>query len=328
MIYKSYQIEKSLASLSNNFLLFYGENLGFKNEIKKNLKSANPKTKFTNLIQEEILKNQSDFYDNLFNLSLFNDKEIYIIDNVNDKILDVIEEVQKKIDTQKIYLFAEVLDKKSKLRNYFEKSKDKAIIACYNDNEVSIKKIILSRLQKFEGLTTESINIIINNSNLDRIKLNNELDKIETFFSNKKISSIKLIDLLNLNENEDFNLIKDSALNGDLIKTNKLLNNTIIEDEKISFYIHTINQRFNKLYEILSLNKKSLENGIDDLRPPIFWKDKPNILIQLKKWNKKKINEIFRKTYEIEVTFKTKSFITKNILIKKLLVDICKYANS
>ena len=35
MIYKSYLLEKDLENFKNDFMLFYGENLGLKDEFKK-----------------------------------------------------------------------------------------------------------------------------------------------------------------------------------------------------------------------------------------------------------------------------------------------------
>ena len=51
-------------------------------------------------------------------------------------------------------------------------------------------------------------------------------------------------------------------------------------------------------------------------------------MVQALKWDKKKIKKTLDKTYEIEKKIKSNSIINKNILIKKLLVDICKMANS
>ena len=62
------------------------------------------------------------------------------------------------------------------------------------------------------------------------------------------------------------------------------------------------------------------------IKPPIFWKDKP-ILKQAKKWNSNKIKN-FKKTYNLEIEIKSNLIINKNILIKKLLVDICELANA
>ena len=41
-----------------------------------------------------------------------------------------------------------------------------------------------------------------------------------------------------------------------------------------------------------------------------------------------KINNILNKTYNLELMFKSNSLINKDILIKKLLIDICENANS
>ena len=90
------------------------------------------------------------------------------------------------MDTQKLYLFADKLEKKSKLRNHFEKSNVLDVIPCYHDNEISIRKIILQRLKDFKNISAQNVSTIIENTNYDRTKLNNELDKIE-IFSDKKL---------------------------------------------------------------------------------------------------------------------------------------------
>ena len=97
----------------------------------------------------------------------------------------------------------------------------------------------------------------------------------------------------------------------------------------ISNYINTINQRLNKLAETCALTEKtSLENAINTIKPPIFWKDKSVFMAQAKKWNKNKIKNVLNKTYAIEIEIKSNPIVNKNILIKKLLVDMCELANA
>ncbi len=328
MNYKSYIVENDIDSIKSKIVLFYGENLGLKDSFKKKIKLNNHKAIVKHYTQEEVLKNLDKFFEEFFNISLFDEHKIFFVDQVNDKILDLIQDLENKKDDQKIFLFAELLDKRSKIRNYFEKSKILGIVPCYSDNELSLKKIILDRLKNFEGLSAENINIIIDNSNLDRIKLNNELDKIETYFVNKKIISSELLKILNLNENDDFNLLKDAALSGNNRITNKLLASTIIENEKILFYINNINQRLNKLKELVSNDIGTIQHAIDTIKPPIFWKDKPSIIEQTKKWNFKKITNAQKKTFDIEIKLKSSSNLNKDILIKKILIDICSMANA
>ena len=93
--------------------------------------------------------------------------------------------------------------------------------------------------------------------------------------------------------------------------------------------MYTLNNNLQKIRDLLHLSQNSsVSKAIDAIKPPIFWKEKPNILSQTKKWNIKKIKEALQKTYEIEVTSKSSSEINKNILIKKLMLDICLLANS
>ena len=138
----------------------------------------------------------------------------------------------------------------------------------------------------------------------------------------------KLERLLNLRENDDFNKLKDETLLGNRTQTNKLLADTLLSPEKNALYLNTINQRLVKILEISKNNEDDIEIAVNKLKPPIFWKDKPKVILQAKKWNQEKIQTILKKTYDLEVEIKSNALSNKNILIKKLLVDVCELANS
>ena len=256
---------------------------------------------------------------------MFQEKKIFFIEQAGEKILKILEEIDPFIENNKIYLFADVLDRKSKLRNYFEKSKKNAAIACYQDNEITLKKIINSELKGFDGLTPFNINLILDNTAWG---LHNEIDKIKIFFDKKKIEKEELEILLNIKVNDSFNALSDQALIGNKKNTNKLLSDTVIDTEKVNLYLNIINQRLDKLYDVNKDGKENLEKSINDIKPPIFWKDKPNFILQAKKWQLKKILKLRDKTYKLETEIKSNSQTNKNILLKKLMVDICEMANS
>ena len=331
MIFKSYVLEQNLKSIDNcKIILFYGENQGLKEEFKKNIKEANKNNEKLNLLQDEIIKNENLLINEISNKSLFNDKKIIFIDQVNEKILNIIEKMAEDVSDEKIVIFAGNLDKKSKLRSYFEKSKLCGIVACYQDNEITIKKIITNKLSDYQGLSTQVINFIIQNTGLDRSKVNNEIEKIKSCFLEKKINLEKIDLLLNIKTNDDFNKLKDEALKGNKIKTNKLLADTVFEPENNIYYLNSINQRINKLYEIekMKQNNSNTEILLSSLKPPIFWKDKPVLIEQTNKWNKNKIKKALEKTYTVELQIKTGSAIKNDLLIKNLMIDLCTVANS
>ena len=329
MITKSYLVEKDIKLLTRfNSILFYGENIGLKKEFKKKIKNLYEKSLILNYIQDEVL-NTEILPNEIGNISLFEDKKIIFIENVNDKIYPLFEGVVKNIGNNKIIFFADILDKKSKLRNRFEKSKEFNSVACYADNDISIRKIILDRLSNFKGLTSQNINLILENSNLDRARVQNELDKIISCFQDKIIDNEKLEMLLDAKINDDFSKLKDEALVGNKNNTNRLLSDTRLDTEKNVLYLNIINQRLNKLHEVSSLSKETnLETALNTIKPPIFWKDKPKFIEQSKRWNSYKITTALNKTYNLEIKIKSSAETNKNILIKKLLVELCEIANS
>ena len=330
MIFKSYILEEKFESIKEcKLFLFYGENQGLKQEFKEKLKLQNSSKEILNLFQDEIIKNKNILINEIKNKSLFNEKKIIFINQVNDKILNTLDEIIENIQDERIFLFSDILDKKSKLRHYFEKSKSCGISPCYQDNEITIKKIISKKLKNFQGVTSHIINYITQNTGLDRSKVNNEINKITSYFKDKKIDLNKIDSLLNIKTNEDFNLLKDEAIKGNKINTNRLLADTVFEIENSIYYLNAINQRINRLNEIQNMKKGNLniETIVSSLRPPVFWKDKAMLIEQSKKWNKYKIQTALKKTYNTEIEIKSNSSIRKDLLIKNLIIDLCITAN-
>ena len=123
MIFKSYIVEEDLNKLNKDFILFYGENLGLKNEFKKKIITENKDAEIIKFDQDEVIKNEELFLNEIYNISLFEKKKIYFLNQANDKIISLIEEIQLKLIDQKLYIFSDILDKRSKLRNYFERKR-------------------------------------------------------------------------------------------------------------------------------------------------------------------------------------------------------------
>ena len=161
MIIKSYLFENKKEVLKYKSILLYGENSGLINKIKLNIKSLNKDAEVLSFFQNDILDNINNFYKEFLNLNLFEKEKIFFVSNCTDKILNLIENLEEKIEDQKIFLLADILDKKSNLRNWYEKSKKYACVACYSDNEISLRKIILEELREFKGLSTQNINLLI-----------------------------------------------------------------------------------------------------------------------------------------------------------------------
>ena len=110
------------------------------------------------------------------------------------------------------------LEKKSKLRSFFEKEKECICVPFYPDNEQTLFKLAIDYLKKRKiSLSSSSINLIIKKCNGDREILFNELQKIELYSKNgKQINEEKVLKLINLIENHDIS----ELINHYLIKNN------------------------------------------------------------------------------------------------------------
>ena len=332
MILKSFIVEENLNILNEyQAILLYGVNDGIKDDIKSKLKNANKTAEIINFFESDIIKNKNILYESVVNESLFNEEKIIFIQSATDKILNEISDCLNKINKKtKIFIFSENLDKKSKMKNLFVGERKLAVIACYEDNERSLINYISKEMFGFKGLTGEIINIIILNSSLNRKIIQNELIKIKDFFLEKKINKKDLLEILNIKNDIGFDEIRDNALMGKKDKINKLLSEIDILNEDSFFYLTNLNYRILKLIELQKANErfKNYEKTIESIKPPIFWKDKPSYLEQLKRWNLKNLNKMAYKISKTEILMKKNSLIKKDIVIKDLIVSLSKEAST
>ena len=170
MIIKSFLIEKDL-SLTNNYnlLLFYGENIGLKDEFKSKLKKKYSSFEQIAFSQDEIIKNEKLLYEQISNVSMFNDSKLIIINEVSDKLFPKIDFLLEKLPNHiLLILFAQNLEKKSKIRSFLEKDKKGGVIPCYQDNHRTLTEYVRDKLKDYSGISQDIINLLISNSGLDR----------------------------------------------------------------------------------------------------------------------------------------------------------------
>ncbi len=326
MILKSYILEKSVNDLSNyKTSLFYGENEGLKKNFRDLIKKSKKEAEIINLFQEEIIKDESKLFIELNNPSLFSSKKIFFIQEASEKIYKIVEKIlAQDIYDCRINIFCSNLDKKSKLRNLFEKDEKLSITPCYIDNSQTLNYYIRNKLKNLDGLTPEIINLIINNSSNKREVVDNEINKILVYFQNKKIEAENLKQLLNIKFDSVFEELRDAIFVGNLSKIDGLISETQFLNENNQYYINQLYQRINKLSEILEANKeiKNIEDSVESLKPKVFWKDKPQFVSQAKKVNLNILKEIMEDVSDTELIMKKNSYIKNDILVKKLIVTI------
>ena len=326
MILKSFELERNIKSILNyKFILIYGENIGLKEVFKKKIVNLNKNAEIINLYLEDIAKNKDIILKEIKNISLFNEEKVIIVNQANEKIYTEIESLINVKENVRIIVIADLLDKRSKLRNLFEKEKSFAIIPCYNDNDITLRNLVQNELKDFKYFNSNTINMIISYSNSNRKTIINNIEKIKSFYEKRILSEDSLEVLLNSDRNEIFENIRDASLNGDKKKLNDLLGNFNFTNEDAYFYLNMINYRLIKLLEIhrQNINNSNYNNAINNMKPPVFWKDKPVFLKLLQKWDKQRVIGALEYLGKTEKKIKNNSSLNTLTIIKNSITNIC-----
>ena len=318
MIIKNNELQKLKATKCNLYLL-YGENRGFKNQfIYENL-SSEFKENIFKYNESEIFNDYNDFISSILNKSFFEEKKLYIISNVSEKILKLVEDfLSSNIEDITIIFVASILDKRSKLRNFFEKKKNTICVPFYSDQNRTLSFLASSFFkQKKISISQEVINFLVERCRGDRSNLNNEMNKIYHYaFEKGKVSFEEVFKITNLAENFSVNELIDNCLAKNKKRISAILNQNNFSDDDCILILRTM---LNKSKRILKIKKeinniKNVDTIISTYKPPIFWKDKEIVKTQIMNWDAIEIENLIYKINDIEFIVKNNTSKTLNIV--------------
>ena len=327
MILKSYETNKK--NIENyRFFLLYGDNEGLKEELSDIINNCFEGSKFK-YEESEIIKNKDQFNNSIRNKSLLENKKIVTISRCSEKISETIYDIiEDNIKDIIIIINCGILEKKSKLRNFFEKSKISIIIPTYKDTSQSLINIATKFFNERKiSLSHETINLLVNRSNGDRGNLKSELDKISNYIVDKKTISLKEIyTLTNLSENYSASELADSSLSKNKKKTIEILNENNYATEDCFLILRIFLQKIKKIISLLEIkkNERDIDKIISQYKPPIFWKDKPIVKKQMSLWTDKKLYELITKINLLEVNIKMNNSISI-ILMQNFIYELLEF---
>lgn len=323
MILKPYETLK-IDIKKNNLILFYGKNEGYKNEEVLKIILKNSDNDILNYDEKDILNDQNDFLENILSKSLFEKEKIIIIKRATDKILKTIDEIAaRNIEDLTIIINADNLEKSSKLRGTFEKSKNYVCVAFYPDTSQILSKLAYDFLKKKNmSISPANTNLIVNKCNGDRENLLNELKKIEYFSKNgKKITLENITKLTNLAENYSISELIDNCLAKNKKKIINILNENNFSNEDCILITRTFLSKSKKILKLSYEfeNNQNIDLTISSAKPPIFWKDKEITKQQIHKWTPNNIKKLIYKLGEIELLIKKNLNNSINIITDFIL---------
>ena len=322
MIYKAFELKK----IPDNaiFYLLYGKNEGLKKDCVNEILKKND-GKIFNYEEKQIKDETESFYENILSGSLFESNKVIIINRASDKIFEIIQDLINRNTTNiTIIINAGQLETRSKLRSLFEKNDDLVCIPTYPDNNDTLSKLTTIFFKKENiPISQQNINIIVDKCNGDRNNLNNELNKIKNYsLSKKKISSEEILRLINLSENFEISELIDNCLALNKNKIINILSENNYSTEDCMIILRTFLSKTKRILKLaIELEKnKDINKTINSAKPPIFWKDKEIVKVQLNKWKTQKIKELIKNINNVELEIK-KNYNNSILIVTNFILE-------
>jgi DNA polymerase-3 subunit delta len=317
---------KKKEHLKEKILLLYGENQDLIRDLNEEVlkKFSDEKVNIKSIFEEDVIKDPENITNYYLNGSLFDDKNIFIIKNCTDKILEILNKVKNNINENIIILNSEILLKNSKLRQFGEYDKLAICIPCYQENKLDIKKFLIQQLKINNIQLSDSQNeVIINSSSLKRSKIKEVIEKLNLYKNSGKITDQIIEEIctdVDLKKNDE---IIDILLSKNEKNINEFISNMSNYEKNFIEIIIILRSFIIKILDIQKNNKNlSIDERIERYKPPVFWKDKDRIKSILKIWNAQSLEKFFSNLNVIETEFKKKDlnqdiqfyyFLTQNL---------------
>jgi DNA polymerase-3 subunit delta len=308
-------------------ILLYGENQDLINDLNHQITSKfiEEEKISKSFFEEDIIKSPDNIISYYLNGSLFDDnKNISIIKNCSDKILEIVNKIKNNINDNAIILNSEILLKNSKLRQFGEYDKLAICIPCYQETKLDIKKFLTHQFQINNiQLSDSQSETIINSSSLKRSKIKEVIEKLNLYKNSSKITDQIIEEICTDTDLKKNDEIIDILLSKNEKNINEFISNMSNYEKNFIEIIIILRSFIIKILDIQKNNKNvSIDERIERYKPPIFWKDKDRIKNILKIWSANNLEKFLSNLNIIETEFKRNNlsqdtqfyyFLTQNL---------------
>lgn len=248
----------------------------------------------------------------LTNLSMFSDRKLIKLVNVQGNISKELKNVlDNNIGHHYIMMIANELPYGSATKNYMESSKLFAVVVCYKDNNSDLYDIISNHLKQNDiKYTSESINHLQYYFNHSRASLCSELEKLILYLGKRKDLKLSDIESCFATSGSNYATLDDlcfTIANKDISNFIRV-SDILISHENFSPIALTriVSNYFLRLQNVLLSQQSGMseQEAINQLNPPLFFKQLQNFKFHLKKLHSLKLKNILKDLMNLEVMCK------------------------
>lgn len=241
---------------------------------------------------DQIKEDGAVLADELAAMSLMCPRRVVLVREADDAILAAIEEaLSHRAPENFLILYAtESLAATSKLRVWGERAADVGTIACYKDEGAGLEQFIRDTLRGY-GLRAgnEVIRLLASQLSGDRQIIVNELEKLSLYVGDEaeEISLEDVLAAVGENNDKSFDDLNNAVASGDMIALCRLSDRLLMEGNAGVVLVRSLMRYFQRLETIAAKRNEgmSIDQAIEGLRPPVFFKAKPILKAHASRWS-------------------------------------------
>ena len=278
MLVKEWEYKKLLTEIENySATLFFGMNSGLIKEKSESLiniyrQKYKDSLDIINISFESIEKDKNFLLNVAYQKSIFSQKTVIKIDlNIIKEISGFVDQL-KTLDADKsnpIIIESGILKATSPILKFFKFDKKVIALACYLENNSSIKDSILAFAKKYSlEIENTSIDFLATKFGNDTLITKQEIKKLALYADRKKINHNEVLELSDDNSSLDLNKLCDGYLVTDLKDTIQCYDR-LIDIGLTSFII--IRALLKHFHMLIDVKKERNISRIEDIRPIIHF---------------------------------------------------------
>ena len=321
--------------------LIYGPDHGLIQErsaevLKRILPNPDDPFAITYLTGEQIADDPALLFDEISSMNFFGGRKVIRIREHPEKAASAIVDLFKNppVGTSQelgfLLILAEELTPKSALRALFEGGSDIIALPCYHDEGAGLSTIIRQELHQ-RGLIAAP-DIIAYLSDVlrgDRMLVRQEIEKLDLYAGVERTLTFGMVtacigDLAESTLDE----IADYVATGNIIEADKKLRKALSQGIVPIVLLRSLSRHFQRMVHVVGQIEKgaSLDQAVQQMRPPLFFKQQPIFKKQLGLWARTdKIRRALNLLYQAELRIK-KGGLSPELVTERTLSSICKQA--
>ena len=323
-------------------VLIYGPDHGLIQErsgevLKRILPNPEDPFAITDLAGDQIADDPALLFDEVASMNFFGGRKVIRIRESAEKAAGVIAELFKNppVGDPKelgfLLVMAEELTPKSALRSLFEAGSEIVALPCYHDEGVGLSGIIREELRQRD--LAASPDIIAYLSDVlrgDRMLVRQELEKLDLYAGAERTLTLGMVsacvgDLAESTLDE----IADHVALGNVLEADKKLNKALSQGIVPIALLRSLSRHFQRMAHVVAQIEKgtSPEQAVQQMRPPLFFKQQPIFKRQIGYWGKtEKIRRALNLLYQAELRIK-KGGLSPELVTERALSTLCRQAN-